>query len=281
MVTLLPPVSYQGGKQRKAADIVTLMGIPTSRYFYDICCGSGAISVAAVMAGQAPETIQMIDASPWGKIWELIGNGKFDILFFRECCDHVPRDPRRIKEHMEALFSSPIIDDAMPYVFLLLQSAAIGGSPISYDGSRFIRSSGFRDYWQPTATSSRRSPVNPMMPMVDTIFSRVDNLVRRMRGVQGVQADVTSMVLGPEFAGSVLYIDPPYVQTTSYPHKLEVMDFLSHQVLPWWVSEGKPLSSNSVCISKGETKGGITGDRKRFPHEEWLSYVEPISILRD
>ena len=34
-------------------------------------------------------------------------------------------------------------------------------------------------HWQPTATSSRRSPVNPMMPMPDSLYERVSGARRR------------------------------------------------------------------------------------------------------
>src|SRR5208282_995667 len=61
----LPPVTYQGGKGRLATEIVERMGLPVAGRFYDLCCGSGAVSVAAVERGQSPERITMVDLGPW------------------------------------------------------------------------------------------------------------------------------------------------------------------------------------------------------------------------
>ena len=36
---------------------------------------------------------------------------------------------------------------------------------------------------------------------------------------------------------------------------------------------GRPLSNQAWQIASGRAKGGISGDRKRFANEEWLSLV--------
>lgn len=43
-----PPVSYQGGKVRLASRILDT--INPSQPFYDLCCGSGAISIWGMTA---------------------------------------------------------------------------------------------------------------------------------------------------------------------------------------------------------------------------------------
>lgn len=261
------PCAYQGGKQRLAPAIVDVIteGTSSETTFYDLCCGSGAVAVELVNRGIPPSRITMVDAGPWGLVWERIGNGSFDLTRFADVIDAIPTDPRLIEKHVKSL-SEASVDDDSPYVFLVLQAAAFGSKAVWVSDGKW-RHSGFRSYWEPTLSSSRRSPVNPMMPMPDTLFHRVEALAVGMRGVCGVNADVNSLVGITD--DSVVYIDPPYSGTTRYGHELDAVAFASG-VRRAYVSEARPLTDNAVRLSSGEAKGGISGER-RSPHEEWLS----------
>ena len=66
------PCSYQGGKQRIASQIVDVIleSLPSENtQFYDLCCGSGAISIELVNRGIDPKSISMLDISSWGTFW--------------------------------------------------------------------------------------------------------------------------------------------------------------------------------------------------------------------
>ena len=272
---LEPPVTYQGGKGRLADAIVANMGLGSSAHFYDLCCGSGAVAIAAVNAGLSPERVRMWDNGPWGLVWQVIGDGTFNLKIFTDYCRSVPTDPKKIKAFMEKLYLEPAGEHA-PYRYLLLQGATIGGKSISLDKGRWVRGSGFRDYWIPTATSSRRSPVNPMMPMPNTILARVARLVKGMRGVHGVCGDAAAVKVR---VGSVAYIDPPYAGTTGYATNIDataVAQGIAAAGATCWVSEGRALTDDAVCLSIGRAKGGITGERKRAANEEWLSRFDPV-----
>jgi hypothetical protein len=265
---MLPPVTYQGGKGRLAAQIVQAIGLPIAAPFYDLCCGSGAVAVEAVSAGQDPKLVTMIDLSPWGLFWKAIGDGSFDVGQFNTLCGRIPADIKQIKPFIASLYEQPVGPDAV-YVFLLLQATTVGGAAVWIEGGRWKKGGGFRDFWMPTATSSRRSHVNPMMPMPPTIMERVAVLAERMHGVTGICADLTSFV--PVAAGGRAYIDPPYTGTTAYGHAIDVVAVARTLGIPTWVSEGRALTDDAVCLSTGRAKGGITGDRKKAPNEEWLS----------
>jgi len=272
---LEPPVTYQGGKGRLADRIVTNMELGPSARFYDLCCGSGAVAIAAVNAGLPPGQVRMWDSGPWGLVWKAIGDGTFDLALFADYCRSVPTDLKAIKPFMEHLYREPAGDHAA-YRYLLLQAAAIGGKSISLDGGRWVRGSGFRDYWLPTATSSRRSPVNPMMPMPMTTLARVERLVKAMRGVHGVCGDASTVNVQ---AGAVAYIDPPYAGTTGYDSDIDVLTVarkIAAGGATCWVSEGRALTDDAVLLSEGRAKGGITGERKRAANEEWLSRFAPV-----
>ena len=266
---MVPPVTYQGGKGRLASQIVEGIGLPRDTRFWDLCCGSGAVAVEAVNVGQAASKITMVDLGPWGLFWEAIGNGSFDVGRFEVLCSRLPPDPRHIKAAVDALFRAPVGEDAI-YVFLLLQAATVGGTAVWVDDNgRWKKGGGFRDYWLPTATSSRRSHVNPMMPMPSTILERVIVLAEKMRGVEGICGNIADVV--PLIQDGLVYIDPPYQGTTTYGHAVDVVGLARALPVPCWVSEGRALTERAVCLSTGRAKGGITGDRKRAANEEWLS----------
>ena len=79
------PCAYQGGKQRVATQVVDLLldaaPSPDSQ-FYDLCCGSGAVSIELVNRGVDPSRICMLDISSWGSFWSAIGSGTFEMDIF-------------------------------------------------------------------------------------------------------------------------------------------------------------------------------------------------------
>lgn len=259
---MIAPVSYQGGKTRIAALI--LDHIAPTGMFHDLCCGCGAVAIELVNRGYDPASITMLDAGPWGLFWEAVGIGTFDLDHFAHHCRCVPaRD--KIAEYMKTLAAQPANNDI--YVYLLLQAAAFGGKAIWIRDNRWMNTS-FRSYWQPTATSNCRSPVNPMMPMPDTLFERVKIVCEKMRGVHGWCMDIRNYRPLP----GVVYIDPPYARTTAYGHTFDVVQYARGLQQPCYISEGRPLTDQAWLIASGRAKGGISGGRK-IANDEWLSLV--------
>ena len=258
------PISYQGGKTRIAAAIVDRLAPIPDQPFYDLCCGCGAISIELVNHGFDPKSMVMLDKGPWGLFWEAVGQGSFDLKCFERYCRAVP-EPAKIAQHMAVLAAQPASQDTL-YVFLLLQAAAFGGKAIWIKNNRWMNAT-FRNYWLPTATSSRRSPVNPMMPMPGTLFTRVESVCQSMAGVQGRCLDIHDLT--PK--GGTVYIDPPYAGTTGYGHSFDVLKY-AQSIGRCYVSEGRPLSSAAWLIAGARTKGGISGNRKAA-NEEWLSLL--------
>lgn len=261
---LEPPLTYQGGKHRLSGRIADYIGLPDK--FYDLCCGSGAVTIELVNRGMPATAAMMCDAGPWGVFWEKIGAGDFSTETFRWYLRQVPSDREMIKGFMEELATVPAHIDT-PYVFLLLQAASFGGKAIWIQGDRW-RNCSFRSYWMPTKKSNRRSPVNPMMPMPEALYRRVNKVAEWMQGVYGLCADVKSVSID----GGVAYVDPPYSGTTEYGHSLNLEDLVSKIGCNLFVSEGFPLKGfDTVCLSSGREKGGISGSRKTA-NEEWLSW---------
>lgn len=275
---LVPAVTYQGAKARIAPAICARLdrsGCPT---FYDLCCGTGSISIEMVNRDfYAPHEIVMVDSGPWGLFWNTIGEGVFFLERFRRHIDAIPKDKSKIREHLVELSKQPVGADTV-YIFPILQAGAFGGKAIFIDGIKEERpqrwtNCTFRDYWQPTATSSRRSPVNPMMPMPETLFERVEAIAKRMVGVRGL-FQYAEHVQPP--ANALVYIDPPYEGTTGYGDGLNVAEYVKCQKARCYVSEGRALSQDAVRISTGRSKGGISGKRSKA-NEEWLSHFPGVS----
>jgi hypothetical protein len=227
------------------------------------------VSIAAVNAGVTPSQITMVDAGPWGLIWQSIGDGSFDLDRFRQVLQTVPKEPWLIQAHMENLARQPAIGTDNPYVFLLLQASSFGGKALWIKDGRW-RNTSFRSYWLPTATSNRRSPVNPMMPMPPELLRRVEKAVATMRGVRGIHGDLGQ--LPRPIASTVVYIDPPYKGTTAYGHEVDAM-VQAKRLGGAWISEGQALSEKALLLSAGRAKGGISHERGAA-NEEWLSFVE-------
>jgi len=264
---LVAPIAYQGGKQRIAATILDLISPSSNQHFYDLCCGSGAVSMELVNRGHDVHKITMLDKSPWGMFWHMIGNGSFDLEKFKWHIQQLPKDLSLVKGHLKNLSRNPAAHDDAVYVFLLLQAGSFGGKAIWIADGKW-KTHGFRSYWMPTATSNRKHPVNPMMPLPDTLLERVEIVSQRMRGVNGIHADINQIC--PNSDG-VTYIDPPYNGTTFYGYTFDVVAYAKNVRNKCYVSEGKPLSDVAHLISSGRKKGGISGERKVSPNEEWLS----------
>ncbi len=269
------PCAYQGGKQRVATQIVDLLleaaPGPNAR-FYDLCCGSAAVSIELINRGVNPSRIWMLDISSWGSFWAAIGSGTFNMDVFDHFLSNLPSDKRDYKAHMSALSALPLRDHEAE-LYPLLQACSFGGKQIWRNGERWANAC-FRDYWEPTATSIRRSPANPMQPSPTELRRRVDALAKGMKGVTGVKMDIMAVLNEPIPSDAVVYVDPPYESTTGYAFCVDVTSFIDRfretNRVPLFVSEGIPMSDNAVKLKFGGAKGGISGIRKG-KHQEWLS----------
>ena len=277
-MNLVSPCSYQGGKQRVAKEIVdyilntTFLSKDTK--FYDLCCGSGAVTVELLNRGVPPENIIMCDKSSWGVFWKSIGEGIFDLNKFYKYSKAVPRDKSLIQAHIKEL-SKTNADVDEEYKYILLQASSFGGKQICKKDGKW-QSPSFRNFWQPTETSNRRSVVNPMMPMIDELEKRVKILADNCKGLTCHHKDIYEMldIIKNDKSDKVIYIDPPYTNTSGYAFSFDYSDFLSKlfdvTVAHIYVSEKEKISDEAIQLNFSGAKGGINGNRKN-KNEEWLN----------
>ena len=278
------PCSYQGGKQRLAKQIVDIFykenNINDDTKFFDLCCGSGAISLELINRGFNPNNITMIDNGCFGQFWQDIANGEFDLDIFKREIEKLP-NLENIQSYLKKLSDLPVDEDKMVYHYLLLQAGAFGSKQIWIENNKW-KNNTFRSYWLPTETSNRRSPVNPMMPMPDTLYNRVESIVRQLSGsIIASRESVFDAVYRIDEERNkgnkniIIYIDPPYANTTGYKETFDIYS-LEGQIWstsPIYISEGYKMqgASESYLLSVGRTKGNISGEAKKKPTEEWLN----------
>lgn len=270
------PCAYQGGKSRIAKQIVDIIfkenEINEYTKFYDLCCGSGSISIELRNRGIKPQNIIMLDKSPWGLFWQTVGSGQFNMKKFEEYINNIPKDVSEIQNHIKDLYKQPANIDTV-YKFLLLQASSFGSKAVYLKSDKEWATSSFRSYWTPTETSSRRSPVNPMMPMPSTLINRVRNIVLYMDGIKGIYDNIENLTDFED--NSVIYIDPPYQNTSGYGYDFDIHEYINKLNKTVYVSEGVKMSENAHLISGSRSKGGISGNRKT-KNEEWLNVFEGI-----
>ena len=270
------PCSYQGGKQRIAKQIVDDLLEASSdaeTKFYDLCCGSGAISIELVNRGVDPANITMLDLSSWANFWGAIGSGEFDMQLFTDYLAMIPSDKREVKAYMQSIVANTE-NWQEAEVYPILQSASFGGKQIWKNGSKW-ENAFFRDYWEPTETSVRRSPANPMQPSPEELHRRVSAITEQMTGVSCIRADIRTALDWTIPPNSVVYVDPPYSDTTGYAFQFDIDLFAKHFITKnastkLFISEGKQITTNATQLIFGGAKGGISGN-KTGKHQEWLN----------
>lgn len=278
---LVPPCSYQGGKQRLAPQIVDIIldecNVNDDTKFFDLCCGSGAFSLELINRGIHPNNIVMIDAGCMGAFWQVVANKEFDLNKFKSKIDNLP-SAEGIQSYLKNL-SSQEPDEDMIYDYLLLQAGAFGSKQIWIEDKKWQNCS-FRNYWLPTKTSNRKSPVNPMVPMPETLFKRVKNIVDNIGGCITAHHGYVENYFDWYFdvdsnTNAIIYIDPPYKNTTKYGFNIDITNVITNvwNGIPIFISEGYEIDRavQTWLLSTGRDKGNISGEVKKKPTQEWLS----------
>ena len=280
------PCSYQGGKQRLAKQIVDIFykenNINDDTKFFDLCCGSGAISLELINRGFNPNNITMIDNGCFGQFWQDIANGEFDLDIFKREIENLP-NLENIQSYLKKLSDLPVDEDKMVYHYLLLQAGAFGSKQIWIENNKW-KNNTFRSYWLPTETSNRRSPVNPMMPMPNTLYNRVEAIVEQLSGsIIASRESVFDAVYRIDEERNkgnkniIIYIDPPYANTTGYKETFDIYS-LEGQIWstsPIYISEGYKMQGapESYLLSVGRTKGNISGEVKKETNGRMVEQV--------
>ena len=261
MRELIAPVSYQGGKQRLSRQIIEEINSRVDlkgKTFVDLCCGSGAVGLESLIYCS---NAVFVDKREMGNFYSSLND--FSLRDFKKEIDLLP-EIEEIKDYLTQKSKEEVPTDNMQrvYLYLLLQAGAFGSKQIWIEDKNWKNCS-FRSYWKPTLTSNRRSPVNPMMPMPETLYQRVKNIVEKKEVITGYQKDITDFINEYDFTDCIVYLDPPYKDTTGYFDSLDIVpiiDKLKGRV-PLFVSYNEDLTEDTVEFGK-RTKGNMNGVKK-------------------
>lgn len=270
MNELIAPLSYQGGKQRLSRQIIEEINSRVDlkgKTFVDLCCGSGAVGLESLI--YCSNTV-FVDKGEMGNFYSSLN--AFSLRDFKKEIDLLP-EIEEIKGYLTQKSKEEVPNDNMQrvYLYLLLQAGAFGSKQIWVEDKNWKNCS-FRNYWMPTPTSNRRSPVNPMMPMPDTLYQRVKRIVEQKEVITGYQKDIIDFIDSYDFTDCIVYLDPPYKDTTGYLDSfdiLAVIDKLKGRV-PLFVSYNEDLTEDTVEFGK-RTKGNINGVKKKEAVREVLN----------
>jgi len=125
--------------------------------------------------------------------------------------------------------------------------------------------------WQ--HSSFRNSYSRPMNTAPQILLNRVELLARDFVGIKGLNHSILELNTFPN--NSVIYIDPPYKNTTKYGHTFNVIDYLSKVDKKVYISEGYKMFDDAHLIPQGRCTTGINGKRKTKENEEWLNIFIP------
>lgn len=279
MTKLCSPCAYQGAKTRIATDIINYIRerhkLTEDTIFIDCCCGSGSISLELINQGFNPCNIYMIDNGCWGDFWDSISNNSFNIKLFKSIIDKIPK-VQYIQDYLKSVSAEPVKRELLVYYYLILQAGAFGSKQIGMENNKWSNTS-FRSYWKPTETSNRRSPVNPMMPMPETLYGRVKVIVEQISGMVNVIKCRCEDYLAEELPDRdiVIYCDPPYYGRTPYKDQIDLTNILNHKNrADIYISEGYKMAEckEAHLISTGRKKGNISGNANISPVEEWINH---------
>ena len=108
---LVPPCSYQGGKVRLAEKIVDIIlmenEIDENTKFFDLCCGSGAITLELINRGIHPTNIIMVDIGLYGLFWNTVANEEFELDVFKKELNKLP-SIENIQKYLQNLSNVPV-----------------------------------------------------------------------------------------------------------------------------------------------------------------------------
>jgi len=279
-IELIPPCSYQGGKQAVVKQIIDYIfnnvNITKDTMFYDLCCGSGTITLNLINRGIDIPNIIMLDKGSFGLFYKSIGDGFFNINKFLDISKQVPRDKSKIQNYMKQISKQNAnIDEE--YYYILLQASAFGGKQV-YNDNGVWKNTSFRSYWQPTKTSKRKSVVNPMQPMIDVLEQRVIYIANKLKGIKCYHTDIYKILNNKQLknGNNIIYIDPPYMNTTKYKDSFDIFNFINELLKittsPIFISEKKQITNKAIQLKISSTKGGISGNTE-IKKEEWLNIL--------
>ncbi len=241
-----PPCTYQGSKTKFAARIARVLLVTAPDRFYDLCSGSGAVTIALVRCGVAASRITQVELGPWGSFYLACSEGTLDLdQLDRTLFCEWPRtnDVEQLIPYLASLSESP-------ESFLVLQHMSLRGTPVSWRDGRVVSKVAGKYSVRPNFGS---------LEMRKRVFARARWCSRRLMGMRVVVGDVQDIESWRRPGeDSVLYLDPPYLGTAGYGRaKLDHRRLTPLLPRPLVVSEARRLpGARHLWLGRRKRAGG-------------------------
>lgn len=273
---LVPACGYKGSKRKFATAIAQRITSDNPTYVFDLCCGSGSVTLALIELGFPPERLTVVEAGLWGAYWQAISCGSFDLGRLRKLLiDDLPADPRDVAKWVEQDVGGL---PPSPETFIVLQAAAYGAIPTWWDGEKWRhdepranRVYHARPFWQPGPTSKEKKPRGTIFNPKQIVLIVAEHM-KRCAGLRVIYGDIITADLSSP-PKTVYYMDPPYSGVTGYGHSFDVMEFIQRGPRPLIVSEGIQLPGAAEVVEVGSRRrGNVTkGANERKCEAEYLN----------
>lgn len=276
--------AYQGSKRKYADKIVEyLLAHWRKQYeYYDVCCGTGSITLSLIRHGVDPSQITMIDAGLWGLFWESITTDTFNIDVFEDYIKYIPREQQLIKGYLEELAQeSPYINTVQK--FILFQSANFGGKYLAIKNDKWYNLN-IKKCWFPNEYSKRQNTSGTFTTSPSTMLDRIILIMIKTKGLTAYRRDAASYTHYKR--RSLIYVDPDYDGYYHYEHSIDVDNFVrnilrDNHFTKIFVSEAKRLSKiryfkEAYNISNEQSTTLFNTKRKRKLNKEYLNFFSNL-----
>lgn len=273
---LLPPCGYKGGKRRYGEIIANqILSLQRTGKIWDVCCGSGAVTLALINKGISSEDIICVEAGPWALFWKSVADETFDIDYFESMIYKVINmDQKKVAEWVETTIAK---EEPSAERFIILQACAYGAEAVWWDNTKWRRGHSktnrnycARKYWEPGLNSKEKKPRGTMF-VPQTVLEMTKSILNRAKGLSVIQGDAQHEVVPVD--GDIVYIDPPYYGVSGYGWELDVLKLVEKLEVPMIVSEGKELpGSDRVIVLDSRKSSSLRGGSKKGT--EYLNFFK-------
>lgn len=281
---LAPITAYQGSKRKYADKIVEyLIAHWRKQYeYYDVCCGTGSITLALIRHGVDPSQITMIDAGLWGLFWETITTDTFQLEIFEEYCRYIPKEPKLVKGYLQELAQEDPLKNTV-YKFILFQSANFAGKYVAIKNDKWYNLN-IKDCWFPTEYSKRQTPSTTFTTSPSTMLDRIILIMIKTKGLTAIYRNAETYTHYKR--RSIMYIDPDYKGHYKYQHSFNVDEFIKERLrdnhfTKIFVSEAQRLYKiryfkEAYNIAEEQKTTLFNTKRKSKLNKEYLNYFSNL-----
>lgn len=192
-----------------------------------------------------PYSVKLSDPGPWGKVWAALFKPRY-LSGITEALQRMSdRDPLRVFNSLQGC-RAPLYPVAFAADFLFLQRLAFSGKAVGIKDGCWASPGFNKTSAYGTPATERFGAVRPMVPSLVDVLKSYEQLSLPYAYV--TRGEAVTPLHGFDYSRALVYIDPPYAETTAYPSGAMTRTEVIALALAWheagatvMVSEQSPL----------------------------------------